>query len=189
MICGRLSAARGAGFKEDLENQNILPGIALLTSTFPSRRVNIGVGGMDRVCFQSAVIRNNQGSKMRFLLAVMAVTVALSLSGASQKTRPYNPKSSGADAKGSGPKSTAPPPKAGTSASSGKELQRVENQSVKGGHSGQAKKTRVASATSDRSSSNPPINFNGRGGGTTGGGRTPGSLKGRLKQKGQGKQH
>jgi len=125
---------------------------------------------------------------MRFLLAVIAVTVALSLSGVAQKTRPYNPKSSGADAKNV-PKSTAPPPKAATAASSGKDLQRVENQSVKAGHSGQAKKTRVVAATSDRSSSNPPINFNGKGGGNAVGGRTPGSLKGRLKQKGQGKQH
>lgn len=124
---------------------------------------------------------------MRFLLAVMALTVVLSLSGAAQKTRPYNRKSSGADAKNA-PKSTAPPPKAGAAAASSKDLQRVENQSVKGGHSGQAKKTRTVAATSDRSSSNPAINFNGKGGGNGGGGRTPGSLKGRLKQKGQGKQ-
>jgi hypothetical protein len=149
---------------------------------------------MDRACFRSGVLRNNsaaffgQGSEMRFLLAVMAVTVALSLSGAAQKTRPYNPKSSGADAKNA-PKSTAPPPKAGAAAASSKDLQRIENQSAKGGHSGQAKKTHVVSATSDRSSSNPSINFNGKGGGKAGGGRTPGSLKGRLKQKGQGKQH
>jgi hypothetical protein len=126
---------------------------------------------------------------MRFLLAVMVVTVALSLSGAAQqKTKSYNPKASSADAKG-GPKSTAPPPKAASSAASSKDLQRVENSSTKGGHAGQAKKTRTVAATSDRSSSNPAINFNGKGGGNAGGNRNPGSLKGRLKQKGQGKQH
>jgi hypothetical protein len=124
---------------------------------------------------------------MRFLLAVMAVTVALSLSSAAQKTRPYNPKSSGADAK-SAPKSTAPPPKASSAAASSKDLQRIENSSVKGGHGAQPKKTRAVAATSDRSSNNPPINFNGKGGGGNTGNRNPGSLKGRLKQKGQGKQ-
>jgi len=124
---------------------------------------------------------------MRFLLAVMALSVTLSVSGAAQKTRPYNPKSSGADAKA--PKSTAPPPKAAGTASSGKDLQKVENSSGKGGHSGQAKKTNVGIVKSDRSSGNPPINFNGKGGGGNTGTRNPGSLKGRLKQKGQGKQH
>jgi hypothetical protein len=125
---------------------------------------------------------------MRFFLAVMAVTVALSLSGAAQqKTKPYNPKASSADAKG-GPKSTAPPPKASASAASSKDLQRVENSSAKGGRGAQPKKTRAVAMTGDKGSSNPSINFNGKNGGGNTGTRNAGSLKGRLKQKGQGKQ-
>jgi len=123
---------------------------------------------------------------MRFLLAVMAVTVALSLSGAAQNKKPHNVKPSG-DTK-SEPKSTAPPPKAQSAAASSKDLQRVENSSAKSGHSGQPKKApRVAGVKSDRSDNNPSINFNGKNGGNAGN-RNPGSLKGRLKQKGQGKQ-
>ena len=125
---------------------------------------------------------------MRFFVAVIAVSVALSLSGAAQqKTRAHNAPSS-ADAKG-GPKSTAPPPKASSSAGSSKDLQRVENSSAKGGHGSQPKKTRAVAMTPDRSSSNPSINFNGKNGGGNTGNRNAGSLKGRLKQKGQGKQH
>src|ERR1700675_621680 len=115
---------------------------------------------------------------MRFLLAVMAVTVALSLSGAAQKTKTHSARPSSADAKA--PKSTAPPPKA--SASSSKDLQRVENSSARSGHGSQPKKTHVVVAKADRSPGNPSINFNGKGGGNTGN-RNPGSLKGRLKQK------
>ena len=119
----------------------------------------------------------------------MAVTVALSLSGAAQqKTKPYNSKASSSDSKGA-PKSTAPPPKASASAASSKDLQRVENSSAKGGHSGQPKTKNVAVAKTDRGSNNPAINFNGKGGGGNTGTRNAGSLKGRLKQKGQGKQH
>jgi hypothetical protein len=124
---------------------------------------------------------------MRVLLAVVAIMVSLSLSSAAQRTRPYNPKSSGADAKNA-PKSTAPPPKASSAATSSKDLQRVENSSVKGGHGAQPRKTRTVVGTSNRSSNNPPINFNGKGSGGNTGNRNPGSLKGRLKQKGQGKQ-
>ncbi|MFZ3342115.1 MAG: hypothetical protein WA609_02345 [Terriglobales bacterium] len=124
---------------------------------------------------------------MRFLLAVMAVSVVLSVGVAAQKTRPYNAKSSGAKNE---PKSTAPPPKAAGAGSSSKDLQRVENEQVKGGRSGQGQRTRVAAVPrSERSNNNPSINFNGKGGHGNTGNRNPGSLKGRLKQKGQGKQH
>ncbi len=124
---------------------------------------------------------------MRFLLAVMVVSVVLSVGGAAQKTRPYNAKSSGAKNE---PKSTAPPPKTAGAGSSNKDLQRVENEQVKGGRGGQARKAQVAGVTrSDRSEHNQSINFNGKGGRGNTGNRNPGSLKGRLKQKGQGKQH
>src|ERR1700691_6226779 len=125
---------------------------------------------------------------MRFLLAVMAVTVALSMSGAAQqKTKPFKLPPPSADSK-SEPKSTVPPPKTPTAAASSKDLQKVENEGVKGGRGGQAKKTHTPVVKADKGSgNNPAINFNGKGGGTSGTStRTPGSLKGRLKQKGQG---
>ncbi|MGB9198245.1 MAG: hypothetical protein WCB53_15085 [Terriglobales bacterium] len=122
---------------------------------------------------------------MRFFVAVMAVVLAVGANGLAQNG------SGNASAKNE-PKSTVPmkaagPHSAGTSGSSSKELQKVENEKVaKDDH---AKKTHVRTvrATKERNSA---INFNGRGSKGTGmSSRSGGSLKGRLKQKGQGKQH
>lgn len=110
----------------------------------------------------------------------MVVTVALAASGAAeQKTKSYK---SSADSK-TEPKSTVPPMKSASSSSS-KDLAKVENEKVKGGR-GTRSKSHVTVAKADKG--NQSINFNGRGGGSSiGSTRNPGSLKGRLKQKGQG---
>jgi hypothetical protein len=124
---------------------------------------------------------------MRFLLAVVAVTAALSISGAAQKTKPYKVAPSSTASK-SEPKSTVPPPKAPTATASSKDLEKVENETAKG-HGTQPKKTHTPVVRASKTSGgNPAINFNGKGGsGNAGMNHNPDSLKGRLKQKGQGK--
>ncbi|MGA9353099.1 MAG: hypothetical protein WBV46_05370 [Terriglobales bacterium] len=128
---------------------------------------------------------------MRFLSAVMVVTVALSVFGAAQV------KSSGGHSAGaakSGPKSTAAPKTTGAGAANAqsKDLQRIERETTKGAGNGQPKKTHAPTVLkADKSNNNPTINFNGKGGGGGSGigSRNGGSLKGRLKQKGQGQAH
>lgn len=126
---------------------------------------------------------------MRFLFAVMAVTVVLSMNAAAQKTKATRLPPSSADSKGE-PKSTVAPGKAPAAKTSGKDLQKVENENAKGGGQGtQAKKTHAPAVRAAKTSgNNPAINFNGKGGSGNSGmnNRNPGSLKGRLKQKGQG---
>jgi len=132
---------------------------------------------------------SGQGNEMRFFSAVMAVTLALSVCGAAQV------KSSGghaASASKNAPRSTAPPKATGAGATAqSKDLQKIERETPKGG-SAQPKKTPVPKVIKeDKSSNNQAINFNGKGGGTGSGvgSRSGGSLKGRLKQKGQGQAH
>jgi|ERR1700722_7868620 hypothetical protein len=128
---------------------------------------------------------------MRFLFAVMAVTVVLSMGAAAQKTKPTRLPPSSADSKGE-PKSTVPPVKSPAATASSKDLQKVENENGKGGHGTQAKKTHTPAVRAAKTSgNNPAINFNGKGGSGNAGtnNRNPGSLKGRLKQKGQGQNH
>lgn len=120
---------------------------------------------------------------MRFLVAVMAITLAMSLNGFAQKGRSkaYESKNEA--------KSTAPvkAPKAG--ASSSKQLQRIEREKgSKGARS--TKKTHATNVKANKDTRNSGINFNGKGGKGSGtSARGGGSLKGRLKEKGKSKQH
>jgi|HubBroStandDraft_6_1064221.scaffolds.fasta_scaffold508378_2 hypothetical protein len=128
---------------------------------------------------------------MRFSSAVVAVTLALSVFGAAQVVKTSG--GHGAGASKNEPKSTAPAKAtgAGTTNAQSKELQKIEHETPKGG-SGQAKKTPAPKVLkADKSSNNQAINFNGKSGGTGSGvgSRSGGSLKGRLKQKGQGQAH
>ena len=123
---------------------------------------------------------------MRFSLAVAVVLVGMSLSGwAQQNTFKVKPAPTKA------PKSapigkTAASPTASTSAS--KELQNVERQSAKSPASARSAGPRTGKGPAlkpARNKPNPPINFNGTGGGkgarTTNHGSNP--YKGRLKEK------
>jgi hypothetical protein len=128
---------------------------------------------------------------MRFLSGVIAVTLALSVCGAAQVVKTSGGHS--ASASKNEPKSTAPAKAtgAGTTNAQSKELQKIEREQPKGGNS-QPKKTPTPKVLKeDKSSNNQAINFNGKGGGTGSGvsARSGGSLKGRLKQKGQGQAH
>jgi len=72
-----------------------------------------------------------------------------------------------------------------------KDLQKIERETPKGANS-QPKKTHAPTVLkADKSNNNQAINFNGKsgGGGSGIGSRSGGSLKGRLKQKGQGQAH
>jgi hypothetical protein len=123
---------------------------------------------------------------MRFSLAVAVVVVGMSLSGwAQQNTFKVKPAPTKA------PKSapigkTAASPTASTSAS--KELQNVERQSAKPPASARSAGPRTGKGPAlkpARNKPNPPINFNGTGGGkgarSTNRGSDP--YKGRLKEK------
>ena len=123
---------------------------------------------------------------MRFSLAVAVVLVGMSLSGwAQQNTFKVKPAPTKA------PKSapigkTAASPTASTPAS--KELQNVERQSAKSPASARSAGPRTGKGPAlkpARNKPNPPINFNGTGGGkgarTTNHGSNP--YKGRLKEK------
>jgi hypothetical protein len=128
---------------------------------------------------------------MRFLSAVVAVTLALSMCSAAQVVKTSG--GHGAGASKNEPKSTAPAKAtgAGTSNAQSKELQKIEREQPKGASS-QPKKTPAPKVLKeDKSSNNAAINFNGKSGGTGSGvgARSGGSLKGRLKQKGQGQAH
>jgi len=127
---------------------------------------------------------------MRFVLAVMAVTLAVGMYAPAQNRKPAWEKSAdtGGQSKGE-PKSTVAVKAPATGAnSSSKELQKIEHEKPAGGAQGRKAHTAAPVLKADKSSNNSGINFNGKGGGG-GGNRNPGSLKGRLKQKGQGKQH
>ncbi len=121
----------------------------------------------------------------------MAVTLALSVGGAAQVVKASGGHS--ASASKNEPKSTAPVKAtgAGTANAQSKQLQKIERETPKGG-SAQPKKTPAPKVLKeDKSSNNQAINFNGKGGGTgtAMSSRSGGSLKGRLKQKGQGQAH
>jgi hypothetical protein len=118
---------------------------------------------------------------MRFSAAVMAVTLALGVSAAAQNAKAKSEPRSTAPMKATG---------AGASGATGKELQKIENEKPARGQTTRAKKGPTPVIRADKSSSNQAINFNGKGGGGSGvSTRNNSSLKGRLKQKGQGKQH
>jgi hypothetical protein len=127
---------------------------------------------------------------MRFSLAVAVVLVGMSLSGWAQQNNTFKVKPAVKPAPTS-PKSapkgkTAASPTAPTPAS--KELQSVERQSAKPLASARSAGPRTGKGPalkSARNKPNPPINFNGTGGGkgarTTNHGSNP--YKGRLKEK------
>jgi hypothetical protein len=129
---------------------------------------------------------------MRFFSAVMAVTLALSVGGAAQVVRGSGGHSGSASK--NEPKSTAPVKAtgAGTTNAQSKQLQKIERETAKSGGSAQPKRTPAPKVLKeDKSSNNQAINFNGKSGGTGSAmsSRSGGSLKGRLKQKGQGQAH
>ena len=124
---------------------------------------------------------------MRFWLAVIAVVVGISVSGAAQtQPKQFKPKPSSADA---APKSmpSAKAPAATSAAATSKELHAVERETPKGtgaAHAGKAPKPVTVRQEKDR---NPPMNFGGKGGGGGSGvamTRQSSPYKGRLKQKG-----
>jgi hypothetical protein len=126
---------------------------------------------------------------MRFSIAVMVVLVGMCGIGVAQKSSEI--KSS--DRKSSvtkPPKSTAAPSGkvGGGATSSSKELQNVERQSAKTGARSHAQKApKPVAIKTDKSESNPPMKFGGKGSsiGTTKQASNP--YKGRLKQKGGGR--
>jgi len=129
--------------------------------------------------------------QMRFWLAVAVVLVGLSVSGWAQQNNQFKVRvTHEKPAKQSAPLTKQ---SAGNTAASAdaKALQNVERQSGKGAaHSAATKKAPALKPVKDKP--NPPVNFNGTGGGgVKGGGRasTGNSYKGRLKQKGGGSGH
>lgn len=141
-----------------------------------------------------------QGRAMRFSIAVATVVLALGALGVAQGGKGqggkgYGSGGSGASARAaakSQPKSTVPMKVAGPKAggSSSKQLQKVENEKIGKGQHSRKTHVRTVRANKESHSGGGAINFNGRGGKGTGlNAHGGGSLKGRLKQKGKGKQN
>jgi len=123
---------------------------------------------------------------MRFLVAVMAITLAMSLNGFAQKGNAKSKESKNE------PKSTATvkAPKGKAAGSSGKELQKIEHEKTTKGAHANKKTPRATTVKASKDSRGSGINFNSKGGKGTGtSARGGGSLKGRLKEKGKSKQH
>ena len=124
---------------------------------------------------------------MRFVLAMVAVLVGMSVTGMAQsQPNQFKVKSSKADAE---PKSTATvkAPGGTSSSTTSKELRSVERGAPKtAGAAHPAKAPKAAAMKSGKDDKNPPMNFGGKGSGGGAGGKTPSPYKGRLKQKGQG---
>jgi hypothetical protein len=124
---------------------------------------------------------------MRFSLAVAVALVGMSLSAWAQQNNTFKVKPAPTKAPKSAPiGKTAASPTASTSAS--KELQSVERQSARSPASARSAGPRTGKGPAlkpARNQPNPPINFNGTGGGkgarTTNHGSNP--YKGRLKEK------
>jgi cytoskeletal protein RodZ len=141
-------------------------------------------------------LRAKDQKKMRFSLAVVVVLVGISVSGWAQQNKPQQNNQFKVRVTHEKPaKQSAPLTKQSTgntaASADAKALQNVERQSAKGsGHSAAGKKAPALKPVKDKP--NPPVNFNGTGGGgVKGGGRasTGNPYKGRLKQKGGGSGH
>ena len=130
---------------------------------------------------------------MRVFAAVVALMLAVAVSGSAQnkKARWSSGGSARSEAK-SQPKCTVPMKVAGpkSGGSSSKQLQKVEHEKVgKGTRTPKARAHVVKADKESRGSQNSKINFNGSGGKGTGlNAHNGGSLKGRLKEIGKGKQ-
>jgi hypothetical protein len=130
----------------------------------------------------------DQGSEMRFWLAVMAVVVGISVSGAAQtQPKAFKPKATDADVV---PKSMPPAkaPAATSASATSKELHAVERETPKGtGAAHAGKKAPKPVTVKQQKDRNPPMNFGGKGGGGGSGvamTKQSSQYKGRLKQKG-----
>ena len=122
---------------------------------------------------------------MRFLVGVMAITLAMSLNGFAQKgsTKSHEAKNE--------PKSTVAvkTPKGKAGGSSSKELQKIEHEKAPKSAHANKRTPRAATVKATKDSRGSGINFNNRGGKGTGtSARGGSSLKGRLKEKGKTKQ-
>jgi cytoskeletal protein RodZ len=142
--------------------------------------------------FGIMVLRAEDQKKMRLSLAVAVVLVGISVSGWAQQNNHFKVRVT--HEKPAKQSASLTKQSTGNTAASAdaKALQNVERQSAKGsGHSAATKKAPALKPVKDKP--NPPVNFNGTGGGgVKGGGRaSTGSnpYKGRLKQKGGGSGH
>jgi hypothetical protein len=133
-------------------------------------------------------LRAEDQNKMRFSLAVAVVLAGISVSGWAQQNNQFKVRvTHEKPAKQSAPLTKASSVGNTNASADAKALQNVERQSSKGAaHSAATKK--VAALKPVKEKSDPPMNFNGAGGGVKGGGRGAqgNPYKGRLKQKGGG---
>jgi cytoskeletal protein RodZ len=129
--------------------------------------------------------------KMRFSLAVAVVLAGISVSGWAQQNNQFKVRATHEKpAKQSAPLTKASSAGNTNASADAKALQNVERQSAKGtGHAAGTKKDPALKPVKEKS--DPPMNFNGSGGGVKGAGRGAqgNPLKGRLKQKGGGTGH
>jgi hypothetical protein len=135
-------------------------------------------------------LRAKDQKKMRFSLAVAVILVGISVSGWAQQNNQFKVRvTHEKPAKQSAPLTKATSGGNTAANADAKALQNVERQSVKGsGHAAGGKKAPALKPVKEKP--DPPMNFNGTGGGgTKGPGRGAQSsnpYKGRLKQKGGG---
>ncbi|MGA7560447.1 MAG: hypothetical protein WBW01_05320 [Terriglobales bacterium] len=134
-------------------------------------------------------LRTEGQKKIRFSLAVAVVLAGISVSGWAQQNNQFKVRATHEKpAKQSAPLMKAQSAGNTNASADAKALQNVERQSGKGAaHSAATKKAPALKPVKDKA--NPPMNFNGTGGGgIKGGGRgaQANPYKGRLKQKGGG---
>jgi len=143
--------------------------------------------GAIRDNFGTMSLRAEDQNKMRFWLAVAIVSVGMSVSGWAQQKNQFKVRATHEKpAKQAAPLTKATSGGNTAASADAKALQNVERQSAKGtGRAAPGKKVPALKPVKDKP--DPPMNFNGAGGGVKGGGRgAPNPYKGRLKQKGGG---
>jgi hypothetical protein len=119
---------------------------------------------------------------MKFSLAVAIAVVTMSLSGWAQQNNTFKVKHAPTKAPKSAPIGK---PAAGPTASASKELQNVERQTAKSAAATARPAGKTPALKPAKDKPNPPINFNGTGGGKGAGTINQGAnpYKGRLRQK------
>ncbi len=128
---------------------------------------------------------------MRFSLAVAVALAGLSVSGLAQQNNTFKVKPSHTE---KAPRSSVPINQTGmgpasTSASANKDLKSLEHQTAQASapirSTGRRTPAKAPALKSAKTQSNPPINFNGSGGGKSAGMASQGTnpYKGRLRQK------